>query len=88
MEDFKTKRDKEREEKSMIRKQNAEHKASMFLSVKATMDAQREAIIQEQLDRDIETFMKPHDNVPPQFLQIILDRKREIAKKHGWECDF
>ncbi|XP_021983184.1 uncharacterized protein LOC110928601 [Helianthus annuus] len=39
-------------------------------------------------DRDMKTFLKPHDDVPPSMLPIILARKREIANKYGWPCDF
>ncbi|KAJ0440262.1 putative glutathione transferase [Helianthus annuus] len=39
-------------------------------------------------DRDMKTFLKPHDDAPPNMLPFILARKREIANKYGWPCDF
>ncbi|KAM0004037.1 hypothetical protein Hdeb2414_s0257g00850011 [Helianthus debilis subsp. tardiflorus] len=39
-------------------------------------------------DRDMKTFLKPHDNAPPNMLLFILARKREIANNYGWPCDF
>ncbi|MFS8020387.1 hypothetical protein Hanom_Chr15g01414981 [Helianthus anomalus] len=39
-------------------------------------------------DRDMKTFLKPHDDAPPSMLPFILARKREIANKYGWPCDF
>ncbi|KAJ0501171.1 hypothetical protein HanHA300_Chr11g0397701 [Helianthus annuus] len=51
-------------------------------------NTQREALKSIRFDKDLETFNRPHDNVPPEMLKIILARKREIAKKYGWPCSF
>ncbi|XP_035830418.1 uncharacterized protein LOC118479769 [Helianthus annuus] len=49
---------------------------------------QRETMKNYNYDRDMKTFLKPHDDVPPSMLPVILARKREIANKYGWPCDF
>ncbi|XP_035831189.1 uncharacterized protein LOC118480443 [Helianthus annuus] len=49
---------------------------------------QRETMKNYNYDRDKKTFLKPHDDVPPSMLPFILARKREIANKYGWPCDF
>ncbi|KAJ0860706.1 hypothetical protein HanRHA438_Chr13g0626571 [Helianthus annuus] len=49
---------------------------------------QRETMKNYNYDRDMKTFLKPHDDVPPSMLPFILARKREIANKYGWPCDF
>ncbi|KAJ0617474.1 hypothetical protein HanHA89_Chr02g0042291 [Helianthus annuus] len=51
-------------------------------------DEQREALRQIMYDNDFETFNRPTDNVHPSMLEITLARKREIAKKYGWPCNF
>ncbi|KAJ0918297.1 hypothetical protein HanRHA438_Chr05g0216201 [Helianthus annuus] len=49
---------------------------------------QREALRRTMFDKDLETFDRSHDNVLPSMLEITLARKREIAKKYGWPCNF
>ncbi|KAJ0603328.1 hypothetical protein HanIR_Chr03g0149281 [Helianthus annuus] len=49
---------------------------------------QRETMKNYNYDRDMKTFLKPHDDAPPSMLPFILARKREIANKYGWPCDF
>ncbi|KAM0046656.1 hypothetical protein Hdeb2414_s0009g00319071 [Helianthus debilis subsp. tardiflorus] len=39
-------------------------------------------------DRDMKTFLKPHDDAPPEMLPFILARKRKIVNKYGWSCNF
>ncbi|KAM0001899.1 putative DNA-(apurinic or apyrimidinic site) lyase, DNA-formamidopyrimidine glycosylase [Helianthus debilis subsp. tardiflorus] len=51
-------------------------------------DEQRETLRQIMYDKDLETFNRPTDNVHPSMLEIALARKREIAKKYGWPCNF
>ncbi|XP_021979909.1 glutathione S-transferase T3-like [Helianthus annuus] len=51
-------------------------------------DEQREALRQTMFDKKLETFNRPHDNIHPSMLEITLARKREIAKKYGWPCNF
>ncbi|XP_022032950.1 uncharacterized protein LOC110934066 [Helianthus annuus] len=51
-------------------------------------DEQREALRHTMFDKDLETYNRPTDNVHPTMLEITLARKREIAKKYGWPCDF
>ncbi|KAF5793161.1 hypothetical protein HanXRQr2_Chr09g0414351 [Helianthus annuus] len=52
------------------------------------ISAQLETMKNYNFDRDMKIFLKPHDDVPPSMLPIILARKREIANKYGWPCDF
>lgn len=68
--------EKERSVKAMMEKQMA-----MF-------EAQKEVLQQEQFDRDVETFTKPHDHLQHPYLQIKLAQKRKIAEKYGWDCPF
>ncbi|KAJ0445258.1 putative glutathione transferase transcription factor MYB family [Helianthus annuus] len=49
---------------------------------------QRETMKNYNYDRDMKTFLKPHDDAQPSMLPFILARKREIANKYGWPCDF
>ncbi|KAJ0785287.1 putative DNA-(apurinic or apyrimidinic site) lyase, DNA-formamidopyrimidine glycosylase [Helianthus annuus] len=51
-------------------------------------DEQREALRQTMYVNDLEMFNRPTDNVHPSMLEITLARKREIAKKYGWPCNF
>ncbi|MFS7998147.1 hypothetical protein Hanom_Chr12g01150301 [Helianthus anomalus] len=48
---------------------------------------QRETMKNYNYDRDMKTFLKPHDDAPPNMLPFILTRKRDIANKYGWPCD-
>ncbi|MFS7916808.1 hypothetical protein Hanom_Chr03g00181721 [Helianthus anomalus] len=54
----------------------------------ALVAEQREAVKQLLYDRDLETFTKPHDHASPEMLPFILVRKRDIAKKYNWPCNF
>ncbi|MFS8025708.1 hypothetical protein Hanom_Chr16g01478401 [Helianthus anomalus] len=49
---------------------------------------QRETIRNYNYDRDMKTFLKPQDDAPPEMLPFILARKRDIANKYGWPCNF
>ncbi|KAF5779962.1 putative glutathione transferase transcription factor MYB family [Helianthus annuus] len=49
---------------------------------------QRETMRNYAYDRDMKTFLKPHDDAPPEMLPFILARKRDIANKFGWPCNF
>ncbi|KAJ0519784.1 putative glutathione transferase [Helianthus annuus] len=49
---------------------------------------QRETMKNYNYNRDMKTFLKPHDDAPPNMLPFILARKRDIANKYGWPCDF
>ncbi|KAF5819233.1 hypothetical protein HanRHA438_Chr02g0086811 [Helianthus annuus] len=44
---------------------------------------QRETMKNYAHDRDMKTFLKPHDDAPPEMLPFILARKREIANKYN-----
>ncbi|KAJ0475661.1 putative glutathione transferase [Helianthus annuus] len=44
---------------------------------------QRETMRNYNYDRDMKTFLKPHDDAPPEMLPFILARKRDIANKYG-----
>ncbi|KAJ0491242.1 hypothetical protein HanIR_Chr12g0561771 [Helianthus annuus] len=49
---------------------------------------QRETMRNYAYDRDMKTFLKPHGDAPPEMLSFILARKRDIANKYGWPCNF
>ncbi|KAM0047205.1 hypothetical protein Hdeb2414_s0009g00325701 [Helianthus debilis subsp. tardiflorus] len=49
---------------------------------------QRETMRNYAYDRDMKTFLKPHDDAPPEMLPFILARKHDIANKYGWPCSF
>ncbi|MFS7946040.1 hypothetical protein Hanom_Chr06g00531331 [Helianthus anomalus] len=38
--------------------------------------------------KDFEWYNRPTDDLHPKMLEVALARKREIAKKYGWPCDF
>ncbi|KAJ0873256.1 hypothetical protein HanPSC8_Chr11g0450571 [Helianthus annuus] len=48
---------------------------------------QRETMRNYAYDRDMKTFLKPHDDAPPEILPFVLARKRDIANKYGWPCN-
>ncbi|KAJ0455475.1 hypothetical protein HanIR_Chr15g0751601 [Helianthus annuus] len=54
----------------------------------ALVAEQREAVKQLMYDRDLKTFTESHDHAPPEMLAFILARKRDIAKKYIWPCNF
>ncbi|KAM0025741.1 putative glutathione transferase transcription factor MYB family [Helianthus debilis subsp. tardiflorus] len=47
---------------------------------------QRETMRNYAYDRDMKTFLKPHNDAPPEMLLFILARKRDIANKYRWPC--
>ncbi|MFS8020428.1 hypothetical protein Hanom_Chr16g01415441 [Helianthus anomalus] len=51
-------------------------------------DEQREALRQTMYEKDFEWYNRPTDDLNPKMLEVALARKREIAKKYGWPCDF
>nr|XP_043628003.1 methyl-CpG-binding domain-containing protein 10-like [Erigeron canadensis] len=57
--------------------------------VATLMETKIEATKSKTLRRDLRFFMEPHDHITnPATLQFILGRKRELAIKHGWPCNF
>ncbi|KAL8228492.1 hypothetical protein R6Q57_016076 [Mikania cordata] len=54
----------------------------------ALMGRQQEALDEQQKAVDLEFMMKDHSCYQDPMLQLILDRKREIAARWGWHCPF
>ncbi|KAL8260938.1 hypothetical protein R6Q59_024987 [Mikania micrantha] len=52
------------------------------------MRRQQQALDKQQKDVDLEFMMKDHTVYQESMLQLILDRKREIAARSGWHCPF
>ncbi|KAJ0469038.1 hypothetical protein HanIR_Chr14g0703481 [Helianthus annuus] len=40
---------------------------------------------EQQKDKDMDFFLKPHDHLDGAALNAVLARKREIAQRWGWE---
>ncbi|KAD4178678.1 hypothetical protein E3N88_27269 [Mikania micrantha] len=54
----------------------------------ALMRQQQQALDEQQKAVDLEFMMKDHSIYQEPMLQLILDRKREIAARWGWHCPF
>ncbi|KAL8242623.1 hypothetical protein R6Q59_012925 [Mikania micrantha] len=54
----------------------------------ALMRRQQHALDEQQKAVDLEFMMKDHTIYQEPMLQLILDRKREIAARWGWHCPF
>ncbi|KAL8246364.1 hypothetical protein R6Q59_007580 [Mikania micrantha] len=54
----------------------------------ALMRRQQQALDEQQTAVDLEFMMKDHTIYQEPMLQLILDRKREIAARWGWHCPF
>ncbi|KAL8240637.1 hypothetical protein R6Q59_013992 [Mikania micrantha] len=54
----------------------------------ALMRRQQQALNEQQKAVDLEFMMKDHTIYQEPMLQLILDRKREIAARWGWHCPF
>ncbi|KAL8205950.1 hypothetical protein R6Q57_009501 [Mikania cordata] len=52
------------------------------------MRRQQQALDEQQKAVDLDFMMKDHTIYQELMLQLILDRKREIATRWGWHCPF
>ncbi|KAD3336147.1 hypothetical protein E3N88_31666 [Mikania micrantha] len=75
------KRERHREEKLRVLQEEKEAHVAL-------MRRQQQALNEQQKAVDLEFMMKDHTIYQEPMLQLILDRKREIAARWGWHCPF
>ncbi|KAK9079875.1 hypothetical protein SSX86_001548 [Deinandra increscens subsp. villosa] len=88
MERFELKWEEEKVDKKSVRHETAQRKREMYEKVGKTMDRQRESMDEDQRARDLELFLKPYEGVPETLLPVLLDEKRQVAARYGWQCNF
>ncbi|KAK1421017.1 hypothetical protein QVD17_23055 [Tagetes erecta] len=69
--------------KNFVTSATKKHERSVKL-----MDTQERICLEEEYDNDLKKFTKSHDHLSGDMLELVLARKREIAAKHGWTCNF
>ncbi|KAL8264164.1 hypothetical protein R6Q59_022294 [Mikania micrantha] len=75
------KRERHRVEKLRVLQEEKEARVAL-------MRRQQQALDEHQKAVDLEFIMKDHSIYQEPMLQLILDRKREIAARWGWHCPF
>ncbi|KAL8252772.1 hypothetical protein R6Q59_036465 [Mikania micrantha] len=75
------KRERHREEKLRVLQEEKEARVALMRRQQQALDEQQKAV-------DLEFMMKDHTIYQEPMLQLILDRKREIAARCGWHCPF
>ncbi|KAL8264912.1 hypothetical protein R6Q59_023042 [Mikania micrantha] len=70
-----------REEKLRVLQEEKEARVALMRRQQQALDEQQKAV-------DLKFMMKDHTIYQEPMLQLILDRKREIAARWGWHCPF
>jgi len=69
--------------KNFVTSATKKHERSVKL-----METQERICLEEEYDNDLKKFTKSHEHLSGDMLELVLARKREIAAKHGWTCNF
>ncbi|KAC9397977.1 hypothetical protein E3N88_45905 [Mikania micrantha] len=75
------KRERHRVEKLRVLQEEKEARVALMRRQQQALDEQQKAV-------DLEFMIKDHSIYQEPMLQLILDRKREIAARWGWHCPF
>ena len=75
--------------KSQIMDENVEKKRAKEELTEKLMAAQLEGVQEKNFFRAMKFFNDPHDTIlDPTMRDIMIAKKREVAAKYGWPCNF